>query len=109
MTTSAKPICGYESQSAAIRAMLAQNIDRRVIATRLGVPMTRYSALEATALRSGGIRKKPRALGARLSRDLTEKARRHARRRGLSVQEFLHALVETVLTDDIVDAVLDDK
>lgn len=101
----AKPSCGYESRSAAIRDMLEQNVERTEIAKQLGVPLTRYTALQCSALRSVNKRERP---AVPLSKDMLEKARRTARRRDMTVNDLIRQIVEVVISEDMVDAVLDD-
>lgn len=102
-----KPTLGYPSRTAAVVALRGQRLGTTEIAARIGIEPKTVIALEVSASRS-----KTRAEGSRtvlFSIDLLDRLSPHAARRGVSANTLARQIVETVLDDGIVDAVLDDK
>ncbi|WP_156419255.1 hypothetical protein [Aureimonas sp. AU12] len=122
-----KPTLGYASRSDACRALRAKGLSNAQIAARIGVRQTivasllwkgysdkkreappRQAAPTVTAARSG--------MSVQLMNEINELfpyhqrvlVRRHATARGMSTQQLIQAIVEKVVADDLVDAVLDD-
>lgn len=111
---SAKSTLGYPSRTAAVHALRAQGLNTGMIARKIGIEPKTVTALEASAART---RDKLRACTdqVRASRSLIlpitleQDLRFHARKRGLSVSRLAIDLLEHIVSDHLVDAVLDDS
>lgn len=106
----AKPALGYASRTEAVMALRSQRLSTAIIAQRLGIDQKTVTALEHSAGRS---KRKPRP-AEELGRtvlfpiDVLDALSPHAARRGMHVNQLARRIVEQVIDDDIVDAVMDD-
>ncbi|NOU05339.1 MAG: hypothetical protein HOO99_04070 [Hyphomicrobiaceae bacterium] len=104
-----KPTLGYPSRTEAVRALLAANVEKSEIARRIGIAVKDISALEASAARTTSTR---HGVGTNKTvlfshADLV-RGRKYAAARGINVNELFRQIIEAVLDDELVDAVLDD-
>lgn len=110
----AKPCLGYATRTDAVLALQAGGLSTIEIARKIGIPVATVSALAHSGLRTNKRRSQPddpaHMLGTAmvLAPDILRSLRRHAARRGISVNRMAALIIETVLDDDMVDAVLDD-
>ncbi|MEX2630008.1 MAG: hypothetical protein WD341_08730 [Tistlia sp.] len=106
-----KKTLGYPSRTDAVIALRRQGLTTREIAARIGIKATTVVALEHSARRS--MKRTARAaeqLGRTLVLpvDVLDRLAPHARRRGVHVNSLARRIVETVVDEKMVDAVLDD-
>jgi hypothetical protein len=107
-----KPCLGFPSRTAAVLALRKRGVSTETIAARVGITANQVLALEASA---GRYEKRPaqnvvatdRAL--LLPPWLLQALTPHANRRGTTSTMLAFAIIETVIADDMVDAVLDDQ
>lgn len=108
---SAKPTLGYASRTDAVIALRRQSLSTNEIAARLGIEHKTVTALEHSA---GRPRRRPRP-AEEMGRtilfpiDILDALRPHAARRGMHVNQLARRIVEQVVDDGIVDAVMDDE
>jgi hypothetical protein len=103
-----KPTLGYPSRTAAVLALRDERLTTSAIATRIGIPEKSVAALEISARRSRNMA----AAGARtilFPPDLLSRLRPHAACRDMNVNALARLIVETLLDDNLIDAVLDDR
>ena len=106
----AKPTLGYPTRTAAVVALRAAGLSSAAIAERIGISTATVTALEHSA----GRRKQPSRPAKQLGRtvlfptDVLDALRPHAARRGMHSNHLARLIVETVVDEGMVDAVLDD-
>lgn len=107
-----QPVLGYRSKAAAIRALKAEGLSSAQIGERLGMTGTQVSNMAYSAMRAISA-ERPAETGKRqrvyLSLPTINGLVPHAEKRGIAVTTLVQRLVETILHDDMVDAVLDDQ
>jgi hypothetical protein len=103
----ATPTLGYPSRTAAVLALRSNGMSTEAIAARIGIEEKTVLALEASGKRSrqlvadgGGT--------ILLPPDIMVRLRRVAAHRTMSAGELARRIIEVVLDDGIVDAVLDE-
>ena len=102
-----KPTLGYPSRTAAVLAMRSKNLPTAAIAARIGVAAKTVIALERSAERT-------RALVAEGCRtvlfpaELLDELAPHAAVRDTSAGRLARRIVEVVVQNRLIDAVLDD-
>lgn len=119
-----RPCLGYPTTTAAASALLAEGFAREEVARQLGITTARLSSL----VDQHGNPRKSRTLDGRgtaaplpqaakmrdhvatvtISLATIEALRPHARRRDMSVEALVRAIVDTVALERMVDEVLDD-
>ncbi|WP_375263230.1 hypothetical protein [Palleronia sp.] len=105
-----KPTCGYPSRTAAVVAFRQTGIPTKDIAARVGVSEGTVAALEASARRQRP--KRPAEANGKtvlFPNDILDRLRPHAERRGTTQNELARRIVETVIDENMVNAVLDDE
>ena len=101
-----KPTLGYASRTDAVIGLRSQHLSTAAIAAQIGIDRKTVVALELSASRS---RKRVQSCRTVLFPiDVLAKLSAHAAKRGIAVNEIARRIVETVIDDGIVDAVLDD-
>lgn len=106
--SAAKPILGYPSHSAAVVALRSSGLSTAAIAAQLGIAHASVTAFEHSA---GRRRARPsEALGRTVlfPTDVLDRLAPHAARRGMHPNCLARLIVETVVDEDMIDAVLDD-
>lgn len=110
----AKPCLGYPSRTQAVLALRARGLTTRQIAHQVGIDISTVTALEGSAARADrGPRPVARDQLAGgeaiiLPFDVVEALRFHARKRGTSTARLAIDLLQAIVDDHLVDAVLDD-
>jgi hypothetical protein len=105
-----KPTLEFNTRTDAVLALRAQRLSTAAIADGLGIAVKTVTALEHSA---GRARRAPRR-AEELCRtvlfpvEVLDALGPHAARRGLHPNHLARLIVETVLDDGLVDAVLDD-
>lgn len=107
-----KPTLGYPSRTAAIIAMRAERIPTDEIARRIGIEAKTVAALELSAGRARS-RRDPRPHEAICRTvlfpvDVLDALGPHAARRGIHPNRLARLIVETVVDENMIDAVMDD-
>ncbi len=102
-----KPTLGYASRTEAVIALRGQNLPTGAIADAIGIDNKTVAALEASAARSRVTAEMHRTVVFPL--DVLRPLYPHAVRRGCTVNELARRIVDTVIEDGIIDAVLDDR
>lgn len=109
------PTAGYASRTEAVLSLRKNGCSTKFIATTLGIAEKSVSALENSALRSrapGTKRKRLNRFDATTTvfpNEVRNLAAPHAFRRNISINELFRRIVESVIDDNMVDAVLDDR
>lgn len=104
-----KPILGYPSHSAAVVALRAEGLSTTEIAGRLGIRHASVTAFEHSA-----GRRRPQRPSEALGRtvlfpvDVLNALGPHAAKRGMHPNHLARLIVETVVDEGMIDAVLDD-
>lgn len=108
--SSPKPCLGYPSRTAAILAMRSQGNTTADIAARIGIPSHTVTALEASAARAKGrgASRDDSVRAVVLPVDLFAQLGPHAAKRGVSSGQLARLILKTVISEKMVDAVLDD-
>ncbi|MCG8357628.1 MAG: hypothetical protein MI920_18850 [Kiloniellales bacterium] len=104
-----KPTLGYESRTAAVIDLRGRGLSYHEIAARIGVPPKTVAALESSAGRAR--HRRPSEANGRtvvFPVDLLERLGPHAAARNVTVNELARRIVDTVIDEDLVPAVLDD-
>lgn len=99
----AKPCLGYPSRTAAVEALRRQRVPDRVIAERIGIPVSTVAALGCDARRSARS-----ALRVWINGDLADAIREEAAARRRTPEKLVTDLVAAALADDMIDAILDE-
>ncbi len=108
--TAAKPTLGYPSRTDAVLGLRGQGKTTEQIAEAIGIKTSTVTSLECHA----GKRKGPQACKSQGNRtvlfpvDVLESLRPHAEQRGISANELARRIVETVVDENLITAVLDD-
>lgn len=105
-----KPTLGYPSRTAAVVAMRNEGRPTAEIAKAIGISSTVVAALEHSAGRAKGRRRDPEALCRTVlfPVDVLSALGPAAARRGMHPNHLGRLIVETVVDEDMIDAVLDD-
>lgn len=111
----AKPTLGYKTRSAAVVALRQQGLSSAAIADKIGITTATVTALEHSA---GRRKKSPSGRAPRPSEelgrtvlfavDVLNSLGPHAAKRGMHPNTLARAIVETVVDEGLVDAILDD-
>lgn len=107
----AKPCLGYSSRTEAIIALRSKGLSTREIAERTGLDVNIITALEHSGARSKRRAFRPEAEQTRavlFPPVVLDRLGPHAARRGVAVQSLARRIVETALTEGLIDALLDD-
>jgi transcriptional regulator len=106
----AKATLGYPSRTAAVLALRGQGLDDVEIAGRIGIRRETVAAL-AISHERGRARRPAEAHGhtVLIPDDILNGLRPHAEVRGISVNELARRIIDTVVDERLVDAVLDDR
>jgi len=105
-----KPVMGYPSRTAAIRALEAEGMKRGEIARLLGMKSKDVSSSACTAKKhrpKSFAFNKPQQVY--LGIHTVAALKPHADARGILPTKLVQMLIDTVVRDDMVDAVLDDR
>lgn len=107
---SAKSCRGYPSRTAAIIAYRRAGASTGEIADLIGINANTVTALEASAARSQRRAASTEHPGRAvlLPVETFDKLSPHAAKRGRSVSHLVRALIQTVVEENMIDAVLDD-
>lgn len=110
---------GYRTKTEAVLALREQGLSTSAIAARVGIETKSVSALEASARRGTGGRRRqqPDALAEALAdqrvvpidAEVLQALRPYAARRGISVVVLTRRLLVTLADEGLVDALLDDE
>jgi hypothetical protein len=105
-----KSCLGYPSRTAAVIAYRRAGASTGEIAALIGISANTVTALEASAARSqrraASTEHPGRAI--LLPVETYDKLAPHAAKRGRSVSHLVRAIIQTVVDEDMIDAVLDD-
>lgn len=106
----AKETLGYPTRTAAVTALRTQGLGTLAIAEMIGIPAKTVTALEASANRKTALPKKSRRQPTTIELDaeLMVQLRPHAKFREKSVVALAKELLDTVVYEHLIDAVLDD-
>lgn len=102
-----KPTLGYPSRTEAVLALRRDKLPTSAIAARIGIEPKTVVALEASASRSRVLVSE----GYRtiiFSPDVLRRLRPAAAQRDVTVNELVRRIVDAVVDDGLVEAVLDD-
>lgn len=102
------PTLGYSTRTAAVLALRAQGLSTVAIARQIGIEPKTVAALESSARRSPEA---PRAQNEKpvvFPVGLLQRLGRAAAGRGMTREALAIRIVETVVDDNMIDAVLDD-
>ncbi|MCB1462100.1 MAG: hypothetical protein KDJ90_06670 [Nitratireductor sp.] len=104
------PTLGYPSRSAAVVALRGEGESDRRIAELIGIPVERIGALYVSATRQRPARPSERdARTVTFPNSILDKVEPAARARGITANELIRRLVETIADDDLFEAVLDEQ
>jgi len=106
-----KATLGFGTRTEAVLSLRAQNLNTQEIGDRIGISPSTVTALEVSALRSAARKALPPVEQGRailIPQDVLSSMRRAAFKRGMSPNELARIIVETVVDDGLIDAVLDD-
>lgn len=101
-----KPTLGYASRTDAVVALRAQHLSTAEIGARIGIEQKTVVALELSASRSQ--RRSQSCRTVLVPVDVLALLSPHAARRGINANQLIRRLIEAIIDDDMVDAVLDD-
>ena len=106
----AKPTLGYASRTDAVMALRAQRVSTAEIARRIDIEPKTVTALEHSAGRRIRAPRPSEQMGRTIvfTVDILDALRPHAAKRGVHVNSLARRIVETVVDENMVDAVLDD-
>ena len=102
----AKPTLGYPSRTAAVLAMRGEGMTMAAIAERIGISVQTVSALEHSAHWRRGTSGQQRTVVFPV--EVLDQLIRPAADRGIGANELARRIVEAVVDDGLIDAVLDD-
>ena len=107
----AKPTLGYASRTDAVLALRAQRASTAEIARRLAIEPKTVTALEHSAGRRQRAPRPAEEMGRTIvfPVDILDSLSPHAAKRGVHVNSLARRIVETVVDENMVDAVLDDE
>lgn len=106
-----KPIAGHRTLSGACAALARDGLTSAEIGARLGIEVSKASALTAYRLGRDGINRRPSAAKGRtvvVDVDILAALQPHAARRSISVNQLVRDLLVAIADDGLVDGVLDD-
>ena len=106
-----KPVLGYPSRTAAVLALSRQGHGDRHIAKAIGITTMAVSALRCSARRQA-LKPLPNAAPTRdvpFPTVILDRLAPEAADRGISVDELIRRVVETVAHDNLYEAVLDEE
>jgi hypothetical protein len=106
--SSAKPILGYPSYSAAVVALRAAGLPTAAIAARLGIKHASVTAFEHSAGRRKHRPAEAKGRTVLFPVDVLAALGPHAARRNIHPNCLARLIVETVVDEGMIDAVLDD-
>lgn len=107
-----KATLGHSSRTAAVAALRAEGLPTAAIAARIGIESKTVTALEASAMREH--RPAPARVADQRGRMVLvtfedyAALRPSAARRSTTVDQLIRDIIEVVVRDDMIDAVLDD-
>lgn len=104
--TNAIPTLGYPSRKDAVMALTGAGLSPQEIADKLKIPIS--TVYNHRTYARGSVRKRVER-DFSVSTETIEDAEPQATARGISVAELFRRIVEAVIADDLVDAVLDDQ
>ena len=106
----AKPSLGYATRTDAVLALRKQRVSTAEIARRLGIEPKTVTALEYSAGRRQRAPRPCEEMGRTVvfPVDILAALSPHAAKRGVHVNTLARRIVETVVDEKMVDAVLDD-
>jgi hypothetical protein len=106
-----KPTLGYPSRTAAVVAMRNEGATTGEIATAIGISRALVAGLEHSAGRAKGLRRDPQELCRTVlfPLDVLAALRPAAAARGIHPNHLARLIVETVVDESMIDAVLDDR
>lgn len=107
---SAKATLGYPSRTEAVIGLRGQGYSTRQIAEAVGIQSKTVVALELSAARA---RREPKEAdtpgrGVLFPVDILDALSPHAAKRGIHANTLARMIVETVVDENMIDAVLDD-
>jgi orotate phosphoribosyltransferase-like protein len=100
---SRKPTLGYRSRTDAVVALRAGGLSTKEIARQLEVSYNTVTSLECQRRHSKGNRT------VLLPVDTLERLKTPANQRNITANELVRRIVEVIIDDDMIDAVLDDS
>lgn len=105
--TTARPVLGYPTRTKACAVLRANGLSNPQIVDRFARAGEHITCKQVAAL----LHCMPLRAPVRLSipRTVIDALDPHAQRRGVPVAELVNRLLETIATESMVDAVLDDK
>jgi len=108
---SAKPTLGYATRTDAVLALRAQRVSTAEIARRLEIEPKTVTALAHSAGRRRRATRPSEEMGRTIvfPVDILDALRPHAAKRGMHVNSLARRIVETVVDEKMVDALLDDE
>jgi len=95
------PCLGYRSRTAAALALRAEGLTMKQIAARIGISEKDTHALILSSHRRADCR-------VTLTADQIERLKPHADKRDVTGKELARQIIETVIAENMIDAVLDD-
>jgi len=106
-----KPSLGFDSRTAAVKAMRAEGKSTAVIAAMIGISTKNVLALEASSgrCRNDVKRMSGKAAEVAFNPEVRSALRPYAAIRDITVDGLIHLLLEKIASDRLVDAVLDDE
>jgi len=108
----AKPCFGYPTRTEAVAAFVEAGMPRAEIAARIGIPTKSVSALLGESRRARPADEQVKRRSPQVVLQLTDAQRcalrEHAARRDLSLDRLLFDLLDVIVEDKLVDAILDD-
>lgn len=105
--TRARPSLGYPSRSAACRALRLEGLDNTQIIARFRAVGETITTEQISALLTYQTSRKAGRLN--LGRAVIERLGPHAAQRGITSTELAERLLAVIASDQMVDAVLDDR
>ena len=103
------PMLGYASKSAAAVALRRKGLKHREIAAALGVATSTVGNLLKHGRHSTQATDPAAYRTERLSKRQRSRLQQAARRRGMPLRSFVDLLLATVVDEQLVDAILDDR
>ena len=105
-----KPSLGYASRTDAVIALRNEGRSTRAISAALGISASAVTGLEHSAARPKRRPRPAEEMGRTVlfPADVLDSLRPHAAQRGMHVNALARRIVEEVVDDGLVDAVLDD-
>lgn len=101
----------FSSRTEAVLALRAEGKTSRQIADRIGISESTVTALEHSAGRAKKRPARPAEINGRtvlFPRDILDRLGPHAARRGIHPNNLARLIVDTVVSERLIDSVLDD-